>query len=78
MNKFLGWLGAITGVLLVALNFDYSKYATYLLNYLHIKHHHILDLSSEKPNIEAHRALDDAQHETLIAHELYKLGKFSV
>ncbi|CAC9464120.1 hypothetical protein BSPLISOX_747 [uncultured Gammaproteobacteria bacterium] len=26
MNKFLGWLGAITGVLLVALNFDYSKY----------------------------------------------------
>jgi DNA polymerase-3 subunit epsilon len=28
--------------------------------------------------IEAHRALDDAQHEALIAHELYKLGKFSV
>jgi DNA polymerase-3 subunit epsilon len=27
--------------------------------------------------IEAHRALDDAQHEALIAHELYKLGKFS-
>jgi hypothetical protein len=55
MNKFFGWLGAITGVLLVALNFDYSKYgyiflATYLLNYLHIKHHHILDLSSKKPN----------------------------
>lgn len=25
---------------------------------------------------EAHRALDDARHEALIAHELYKLGKF--
>ena len=28
--------------------------------------------------IEAHRALDDARHEALIAYELYKLGKFSV
>ena len=28
--------------------------------------------------IEAHRALDDARHEALIAYELYKLGKFRV
>jgi hypothetical protein len=28
--------------------------------------------------IEAHRALDDARHEALIAYELYKLGKFKV
>lgn len=27
---------------------------------------------------EAHRALDDAQHEALIVYELYKLGKFAV
>ncbi len=27
--------------------------------------------------IEAHRALDDAKHEALIAYELYKLGKFA-
>jgi DNA polymerase-3 subunit epsilon len=27
---------------------------------------------------EAHRALDDARHEALIAYELYKLGKFRV
>ena len=27
---------------------------------------------------EAHRALDDARHEALIAHELYKLGKFEI
>ncbi len=29
MNKFWGWLGTLTGIigaLLVALNFDYSKY----------------------------------------------------
>ena len=26
--------------------------------------------------IEAHRALDDARHEAMIAYELYKLGKF--
>jgi DNA polymerase-3 subunit epsilon len=33
------------------------------------------------PNVvykEAHRALDDARHEALIAHELYKLGKFNI
>lgn len=33
------------------------------------------------PNIkyeEAHRALDDAKHEALIAYELYKRGKFAV
>ena len=33
------------------------------------------------PNIqykEAHRALDDAKHEALIAYELYKLGKFTI
>jgi len=33
------------------------------------------------PNIEykeAHRALDDARHEALIAFELYKLGKFKL
>ncbi len=28
--------------------------------------------------IEAHRALDDARHEALIAYELYKLGKFRI
>jgi hypothetical protein len=28
--------------------------------------------------LEAHRALDDARHEALIAYELYKLGKFRV
>ncbi len=28
--------------------------------------------------IEAHRALDDARHEALIAYELYKLGKFEI
>lgn len=27
---------------------------------------------------EAHRALDDARHEALMAHELYKLGKFRI
>ena len=27
---------------------------------------------------EAHRALDDARHEALIAHELYKRGKFII
>ncbi len=27
---------------------------------------------------EAHRALDDARHEALIAHELYKLGKLKI
>lgn len=33
------------------------------------------------PNVaykEAHRALDDARHEALIAHELYKLGKLGI
>jgi DNA polymerase-3 subunit epsilon len=33
------------------------------------------------PNVvykEAHRALDDARHEALIAYELYKLGKFNI
>lgn len=33
------------------------------------------------PNIvykEAHRALDDARHEALIVHALYKLGKFRI
>ena len=33
------------------------------------------------PNIvykEAHRALDDARHEALIAYELYKLGKYVI
>ena len=28
--------------------------------------------------IEAHRALDDARHEALITHELYKLGQFRI
>jgi DNA polymerase-3 subunit epsilon len=28
--------------------------------------------------IEAHRALDDARHEALIAYELYKLGEFEI
>ena len=28
--------------------------------------------------LEAHRALDDARHEALIAYELYQLGKFRV
>ena len=27
---------------------------------------------------EAHRALDDARHEALLVHELYKLGKFRI
>ncbi len=33
---------------------------------------------SKSDYIEAHRALDDARHEALIAYELYKLGQFRI